>query len=62
MSYADKAMRRAELVNKLGRPFIEKILAEQAQERINQAAAAGIYEYVKRLRVSAIREVMHAAH
>ncbi len=49
MTYADKAVRRAELVKKLGRPFIEKILAEQAQERINQAAALGIYEQVKRL-------------
>ena len=49
MTYADKAMRRAELVRKLGMPFIQKIMNEQAQERINQAAAMGIYEQVKRL-------------
>jgi len=53
VSYADKAVRRAELIKKLGLPFIEKILTEQAQERINQAAALGIYEQVKRLRVAA---------
>ena len=58
MSYADKAVRRAELIKKLGLPFIEKILNEQAQERINQAAALGIYEQVKRLRVSTLLEVM----
>lgn len=62
MSLADRAKRRAELVKKLGMPFIEKILAEQAREKINQAAAQGICEQVKRLRVSTVYEVLHATH
>ena len=58
MSYGNKVKRRAELVKKLGLPFINKIMAEQAQERINQAAALGIYEQARRLNRSSLASLL----